>query len=129
MAPVAEFVALCRKIVLGYFPKAGVKIIKTLMTSNDWADITVEVNTAKWSDIIMFRFIRSREATGEVALRDFHSHLKDIKAGKGICMSAGAFSEDAKRFTAARLIDLIEGGPFLTILNSADSVRQQAGAG
>jgi tetratricopeptide (TPR) repeat protein len=126
MAPGAEFVALCRKIVLGYFPKADVKIIKTQITGNDWADITVEVNTSKWSDIIMFRFIRSQGATGEAALRDFQSRIKDNKAGKGICLSAGVFSEDAKRFTSARLIDLVENAQFLATLNSADSALKSA---
>ncbi|MDR1257109.1 MAG: tetratricopeptide repeat protein [Spirochaetaceae bacterium] len=124
MAPVAEFVALCRKIVLGYFPKAGVKVTKTQVTGSDWADITAEVDTSKWTDIIMFRFIRSQGATGEATLHDFHSRIKDTKAGKGICMSAGVFSEDAKRFTAARLIDLIENSHFLEILDSVDSARQ-----
>jgi tetratricopeptide (TPR) repeat protein len=126
LAPLPEFVALCRKIVLGYFPKAGVKITKTQVTGNDWADITVEVDTSKWSDTIMFRFIRSQDATGEAMLRDFHSRIKDVKAGKGVCVSAGAFSEDAKRFTSARLIDLIEPPQFTAILNSADSPRPVA---
>jgi tetratricopeptide (TPR) repeat protein len=121
LAPCAEFVALCRKIALGYFPKAGVKIIKIQANGNDWADITVEVSTAKWSDTVMLRFIRNQGATGEAALRDFHSRIKDIKAGKGICLSAGVFSEDAKRFTAARLIDLIDREQLLPILESADA--------
>jgi tetratricopeptide (TPR) repeat protein len=128
MAGGAEFIALCRKIVLGYFPKATVKITKTQATSNDWADITVEVNTSKWSDLIMFRFIRAYKATGEDVLRDFHSHIKDIKAGKGICLSPGVFTEDAKRFTSARLIDLIEKDNFLTVLNSVDSRAPVGGA-
>jgi restriction endonuclease Mrr len=74
----------------------------------------------------MFRFIRSQGATGETVLRDFHSRIKDNKAGKGICMSTGVFSEDARRFTSARLIDLIENAQFMAILNSVDSIRQSA---
>jgi tetratricopeptide (TPR) repeat protein len=124
MGPASEFMALCRKIVLSYFPKAKVKITKTQLTSNDWADIVAEVDTPKWSDIIMFRFIRTQGAIGELVLRDFQSHLKDLKAGKGICMGLGAFSDDAKRFTEARLIDLIEKNRLQTILKTLDSVKQ-----
>jgi tetratricopeptide (TPR) repeat protein len=120
MSPGAEFIALCRKIVLSYFQKAKVKIIKTNLNGNDWADITAEVDTSKWSDTVMFRFIRTQGAIGELVLRDFHSHIKDIKAGKGICLSTGSFSDEARRFTAARLIDLIEKEQFLSILKSID---------
>ncbi|MDR2444880.1 MAG: restriction endonuclease [Spirochaetaceae bacterium] len=126
MAPASEFMALCRKIVLSYFPKAKVKITKTQLTSNDWADIVAEVDTLKWSDIVMFRFVRTQGAIGELVLRDFQSYLKDIKAGKGICMGVGAFSDEAKRFTEARLIDLIEKDRFVPILKALDSAKQAA---
>ncbi|MDR3355844.1 MAG: tetratricopeptide repeat protein [Spirochaetaceae bacterium] len=124
MAPASEFMALCRKIVLSYFPKAKVKITKTQITSNDWADIVAEVDTPKWSDVVMFRFIRTQGAIGEMVLRDFQSHLKDVKAGKGICMGVGVFSDEAKRFTETRLIDLIEKERVLPILKSLDSIKQ-----
>jgi tetratricopeptide (TPR) repeat protein len=117
MAAPAEFLVLCRKIVLSYYPKAKVKITKTEMV-NDWADVAAEIDTPKWSDIVMFRFIRTQGAIGEFVLRDFQSHLKEIKAGKGICISCGTFSDDAKLFTEARLIDLIEKERFLVILKS-----------
>ena len=126
MAPTAEFMALCRKIVLSYFPKAKVKITKTQLTSNDWADIVAEVDTPKWSDIVMFRFIRTQGAIGELVLRDFHSHLKDIKAGKGICLGIGIFSDEAKRFTETRLIDLMEKDRFVPILKALDFGKQAA---
>jgi restriction endonuclease Mrr len=84
------------------------------------------VDTAKWSDIIMFRFIRAQGSIGELIVRDFHSHLKEVKAGKGICITVGAFTEEAKRYTEARLIDLIEKERFQAILNSVDSKAQAA---
>jgi tetratricopeptide (TPR) repeat protein len=121
MAAPGEFFALCRKIVFSYYPNAKVKITKTEMT-NDWADVAAEIDTPKWSDVVMFRFIRTQGAIGEFVLRDFQSHLKEIKAGKGICMGAGIFSDDAKLFTEARLIDLIEKERFLEILKSIDQL-------
>nr|AGS51794.1 TPR domain protein [uncultured bacterium contig00053] len=121
MGTSADFVALCRKIVLTYFPRAKVKITNITVTKNDWADILAEIDTPKWSDIIMFRFIRTQGSVGELIVRDFHSHLKEVKAGKGICISVGAFSEEAKRYTEARLIDLIEKAQLQAILNHVDA--------
>jgi tetratricopeptide (TPR) repeat protein len=121
MAASADFVALCRKIVMTYFPKAKVKITNIAVHKNEWADILAEVNTPKWSDLIMFRFIRTQGSIGELIVRDFHSHLKDVKAGKGVCMTVGVFSEEAKRYTEARLIDLIEKDRLTAIMNTVDA--------
>jgi hypothetical protein len=116
----AEFVALCRKIVLNYFPKAQVKITKTSMEGNDWADVLAEIDTPKWSDSVMFRFIRTQGNVGEFVLRDFQARIKETKAGKGVCMSVGVYSEEAKRFTQARLIDLVEKPRLQILLNNLD---------
>ena len=126
MAPSGDFVALCRKIVIGYFPKAKVKIANISVNKNEWADILAEVDTPKWSDVIMFRFIRTQGSIGELIVRDFHSHLKEVKAGKGICVTVGAFSEEARRYTEARLIDLIEKEKLSAILNTVDSRVESA---
>jgi len=121
MAPTGDFVALCRKIVINYFPRAKVKITNISVHKNEWADILAEVDTSKWSDVIMFRFIRTQGAIGELIVRDFHSHLKDVKAGKGVCVTVGSFTEEARRYTEARLIDLIEKERLTAILNNVDS--------
>ncbi len=121
MGSQADFVALCRKVVLTYYQRAKVKIANISITKNDWADIIAEVDTPRWSDTVAFRFIRTQGVIGELILRDFHSHLKDLKAGKGICITIGSFSEEARRFTEARLIDLIEKSRFIAILNKVDA--------
>ena len=121
MAPSADFVALCRKIVMTYFAKAKIKITNISVSKNEWADILAEVNTPKWSDLIMFRFIRTQGSIGELIVRDFHSHLKEVKAGKGICITVGNYSEEARRYTEARLIDLIEKERLTAILNTVDA--------
>jgi tetratricopeptide (TPR) repeat protein len=117
----ADFVALCRKIVTTYFPKAKVKISNINVHKNEWADILAEIDTVKWSDVIMFRFIRTQGSIGELIVRDFHSHLKEVKAGKGICISVGNFTDEARRYTEARLIDLIEKDRLQAILNAVDA--------
>jgi len=117
----ADFVALCRKVVMTYFAKAKVKVVNIAVNKNEWADILAEVNTPKWSDLIMFRFIRTQGVVGEMIVRDFHLHLKEVKAGKGVCITVGSFNEEAKRYTEARLIDLIEKDRLISILNTVDS--------
>jgi hypothetical protein len=103
----ADFVTLCRKIAVSYIPNSKVKITNISVQSNEYADILTEVETAKWEDIIMYRFIRSTGKIGELMLRDFHARLKESKAGRGYCFASGEFSEEARRFVEARLIDLI----------------------
>ncbi|MDR0644889.1 MAG: tetratricopeptide repeat protein [Treponema sp.] len=121
MGSSADFVALCRKVVMAYYIKGKVKIIDISVTRDDWIDITTEVNTPRWSDVVIFRFIRTQGVVGELILRDFQSHLKEFKAGKGICIIVGTFSEEAKRFTEARLIDLIEKDKFVSILKKVEA--------
>ena len=121
MGSSADFVALCRKIVMTYYAKAKVKIINIAVNKSEWADIHAEIDTPKFSDIVMFRFIRSQGSIGELIVRDFHSHLKEVKAGKGICIAVGNFTEEARRFTEARLIDLIEKDKLQVMLNTVDT--------
>ena len=121
MAPSGDFVSLCRKIVIGFYQRAKVKITNISVNKNEWADILAEVDTPKWSDLIMFRFIRTQGSIGELIVRDFHSHLKEVKAGKGICITVGAFTDEAKRYTEARLIDLIEKERLSALLNTVDA--------
>jgi tetratricopeptide (TPR) repeat protein len=121
MAPSADFVALCRKIVMSYYQRAKIKVTNISVNKNEWADILAEVDTPKWSDLVMFRFIRTQGSIGELIVRDFHSHLKEVKAGKGICITVGNYTEEAKRYTEARLIDLIEKDRLSAMLNAVDS--------
>jgi tetratricopeptide (TPR) repeat protein len=117
----SEFVTLCRKIVLMFFPKAKVKITDISVNKNEWADILAEIETSKWQDIVLFRFIRSSGTVGELMVRDFHARVKDVKAGKGLCISGGGYSDEAKKFVEARLIDLIEKPQLMMLLNTIDS--------
>ncbi|MCL1992636.1 MAG: tetratricopeptide repeat protein [Spirochaetes bacterium] len=120
MAPSPDFVALCRRLVMAYFPKSKVKITNISVHKNEWADLLCEVDSIKWQELIMFRFIRTQGSIGELVVRDFHSHIKEVKAGKGVCITVGAFSEEAKRYTEARLIDLIEKERLSAMLNAVD---------
>jgi tetratricopeptide (TPR) repeat protein len=119
-----EFLGLCRKIVISFFSKAKVKIMQTNVMGKDWADILAQVDTPRWSNIIGFRFFRTQGSVGELTVRDFHAYLKNVKADKGLCFTAGDFTQDAQRFTEARLIELIDKPRLTAILSNVDSVKQ-----
>jgi tetratricopeptide (TPR) repeat protein len=120
MAVQSEFVTLCRKIVVQFFPGAKVKVTDISVFA-DYSDIVAEIDTPKWSDIVLFRFFRSQGSVGELLLRDFHGRIKDLKAGKGICISAGTYSEESRRYTEGRPIDLFDKDRLNKILNTLDS--------
>jgi hypothetical protein len=119
MSSSSDFVALCRKMVVGFISQSKVKILNIELRSSEFCDILAEVETAAWQDVILFRFIRSTGQIGELMLRDFHAHLKDSKSGRGFCITAGEYTEGAKKFVEARLIDLIDKERLVKVLNSA----------
>lgn len=112
-----EFVGLCRKIVSKFFSKAKVKILDISVLATH-TDIVAEIDTSKWADLVIFRFFRSQGSVGELVLRDFHGRLKEMKAGKGICMTAGTFTEEARRFTEGRPLDLFDKNRLNKVLNT-----------
>lgn len=120
MAPSSEFVGLCRKIVLNFFPQSKVKITDISVQQNEYADLLAEVETVKWEDLILFRFIRTSGQVGELMLRDLHARIKDLKAGRGFCIAAGEYSPGAIQFVEARLIDLIDKEELPKVLRKAD---------
>ena len=107
MSGQSEFVGLCRRIVSRFFPNAKVKILDISVLAT-YTDIVAEIDTPKWADLVIFRFFRSQGSVGELVLRDFHGRIKEMKAGKGICMTAGTFTEEARRFTEGRPMDLFD---------------------
>lgn len=116
----SDFVALCRKITLCYFEHANVKILD-LNVSTDNTEILAEIDTAKWEDIISFRFYRTTGTIGELHIRDFHGRIRDIKAGRGICLTAGSYSEEARNYIEGRPIDLIDKQGLIRILKRIGS--------
>ena len=117
MAGQSEFVGLCRKIVSRFFPNAKVKILDISVLAT-YTDIVAEIDTSKWADLVIFRFFRSQGSVGELVLRDFHGRIKEMKAGKGICMTAGTFTEEARRFTEGRPLDLFDKNRLNKVLNA-----------
>jgi tetratricopeptide (TPR) repeat protein len=120
IAPTNEFVTLCRRMVTTFFKNAKVKIVDVQVTRNEHADILTEIETAKWEDTILFRFVRGTGQVGELLVRELNSRLKETRAGRGFCISAGSYSETAVHYVEARLIDLLDKKELLKIFNKLD---------
>lgn len=126
MSGQSDFTLLCRKIVSQFYTNARVKVTE-ISVQGDFTDIVTDIDTSKWADVVIFRFFRSQGTIGELALRDLYGRIKDLKAGKGICFSAGVFSEESKRFIEGRPIDLYNKDSLKRILDNVDSGKQLSG--
>ncbi|UCF97429.1 MAG: tetratricopeptide repeat protein [Spirochaetaceae bacterium] len=104
----SDFVTLCRRIATRYYSNSNTKLINISLRKGEYADILANVRTPQWEDQVLFRFIRSQGAIGELLLRDMYVHAKDIHANRAVCVAAGTFSEQAQEFVEARMIDLVD---------------------
>lgn len=121
LGSVSEFVTLCRKLCTMFFPDAKVKIIDISVQKSEYADLLAEVHTARWEDLVLYRYIRSSNQIGDLALRDMYARIKDLKAGRGFCVTAGGYTDTARQFVEARLIDLVDKDQLVTRLNNMSS--------
>jgi tetratricopeptide (TPR) repeat protein len=108
LASSSEFVNLCRRLARVHFDEGTVKITDVALHGNEYADVLAEITAHKWEEIVLFRFLRSTGDVGDLLLRDLNARLKDIRASRGVCFTAGKFGDNARTFVEARLIDLGE---------------------
>jgi tetratricopeptide (TPR) repeat protein len=118
----SDFVALCRKIVVAYFPTSFVKVLD-ISVNQESSEILCNVEANKWEDTELFRFYRTTGSTGELYIRDFHVRVRDTKSDRGVCFTAGAFSEEAHHYTEGRPIDLLEKDQLIKLLKKVDTVN------
>jgi tetratricopeptide (TPR) repeat protein len=104
----SEFLTLCRRIATNFFEVGKTKLVNITLNQSEYADILAEVHTKRWEDLVMFRFVRTNGVVGELIVRDFYTMCKENRADRGFCITAGEFTEGAKLFVEARLIDLID---------------------
>lgn len=121
----SDFVALCRKVALSYFRHSRVRIID-IVVQTEYAELLTEIETDKWEDTVVFRFYRTTGSTGELFVRDFHGRLRDAKAGRGICFTAGTYTDEARKYADGRPLDLIEKHALVKILAKVDTVPLSA---
>lgn len=102
-----EFLGICRAFVSAFLEDASVKINK-VDTNPDSVDIQCTVDYARYETTELFRFFKTTGVMGDLYVRTFHSKLRDAKVDKGVCVTAGTFSDEAHKYTEGRPIDLVE---------------------
>lgn len=110
-----EFLGICRAFVSAFLSDATVKVDK-LDTNPDSVDIQCTVDYARYETTELFRFFKTTSVMGDLYVRTFHSKLRDAKVDKGVCVTAGAFSEEAHKYTEGRPIDLVEKNKLISVL-------------
>ncbi len=108
LAPTSEFVTLCRKLAVLVYPRTRAKILSVSLRKSEYVDITAEVIGGAWQEAVLFRFVRATGIIGELALRDMYAKLKEIKAGRGICIAPASFSASATAFIEGRVLDVMD---------------------
>lgn len=119
MSGTSDFVALCRRFVSGYYPNTFIKI-EDISVVAECVEVLCEVQASKWTDTELFRFYRSTGTIGELYVRDLYSKIRDIKCDKAFCVTAGSFSEEAKKYVEGRPIDLLEKTKLIQVLKKLD---------
>ncbi|MBQ9239314.1 MAG: tetratricopeptide repeat protein [Treponema sp.] len=117
LSGINDFVALCRNFVTTFYKDASVKI-EDITVSQGSVDVLCNIDTPKWEDTELFRFFRTTGSTGELFVRDFHAKLRDVKCDRGFCITAGTFTEEAKKYVDGRPIDLIEKQKLIMLLKA-----------
>lgn len=119
MSSTSDFVALCRKIVMVYYQNATVKL-QDISVETDHVEILLTMDTGKWEDTEIFRFYRTSGSIGELFVRDFQAKVSESKADRGICFTAGSYTEEATRYAEGRPIDLIKKEGLVKLLKKVD---------
>lgn len=122
LAPNSEFLTLCRRIASNFFEAGKTKLLNITLNKSEYADILAEVHTKRWEDLVMFRFVRTTGVVGDMVVRDFYTVCKENRADRGFCITAGEFTESAKQFVEARLIDLIDKQEIVKVLKRIASI-------
>ena len=123
MSGTSDFVALCRKFISGYYPNSNIKVEDINVTS-ERVEILCEVQSVRWQDTELFRFYRSTGSIGELYVRDLHSKIREIKCDKAFCVTAGTFTEEAKKYIDGRPIDLIEKADLVKVLKKIEITKR-----
>lgn len=109
---VSDFIALCRRIATAWEKGLNAKF-QDAHAEAGYTDITIEVasrgaNGSDLKETWLFRFFRTTGATGEIYVREFHEAVQNKRINKGICVTAGVFSDGARKYAEGRPVDLVE---------------------
>ena len=119
MASSSDYVSLCRKIVMNYYPRAVVKIVDISVKPEN-IEVLTSVEFVRSEETHIFRFYRTTGAVADLYVREFHSRVSEAKADKGVCITAGLFSDEGRKYAEGRPIDLVDKNDLIKILKKID---------
>ena len=115
MASSSDYVALCRKIVMKFYQRAITKIVD-ISVKPDNIEILVTVEFSRSEETHIFRFYRTTSVVADLYVREFHARVTEAKADKGVCITAGLYSDEGRKYAEGRPIDLIDKNGLVKIL-------------
>ena len=104
---------------MAYYSRAVAKI-QDISVEQDHVEIQLTVDTSRWEDTEIFRFYRTTGSIGELYVRDFQAKVSESKADRGICFTAGTYTEEALKYAEGRPIDLITKDGLVKLLKKVD---------
>jgi tetratricopeptide (TPR) repeat protein len=118
---VTQFTSIVKHFVKYYIHtssslKGKVSFLNIQTTQDGSMEVFTEVTSGNFIEQYFFVFMRSVTTIGEFPLRNIYNRIKENKADKGICITAGNFSETAHDFVESRMLELVEKEKLITIL-------------
>lgn len=129
---VNEFTNICKMFVKFYIGKystlkGNVKFISAQLNSKGEMEIRSEVSSNKFVVTYYFIFFRSNTTIGDFTVRNIYNMLKDDKTDKGVCVTAGSFSDTAVSFIESRMLEVVEKKQLTEILKEIGHLLQTKG--
>ncbi len=126
---VNQFTNICKLFIKYYIPKfshlkGNIKFLNIATNQEGALEIYTEVSNKSFIELIYFSFMRSNTTIGDFIVRGIYNRLKEEKIDKGICVTAGNFSDTAKQFAESRMIELIEKNQLIDILSEIGKILQ-----
>lgn len=82
--------------------------------------VNTESGVRHASENVLFRFIRTQGVSGELSLRDFYERMNAEHFTRGVFVTAGQFSGEAKNFAATRTITLYAGDRLRVVMRRSE---------
>ena len=120
MASSSDFVSLCRRIVGKFYNKAVAKIVDISVTPEN-VEILMSIEFVRSEETHLFRFYRTTGVLSDIYTRDFHAKVSEVKADRGVCVTAGLYSDEGRRYAEGRPIDLVDKTGLIKILKKLDN--------
>lgn len=119
MAPSSDFVSLCRRVAIQNYKRGTAKIVDVAV-AQETVEVVLHVDYVRSEEAHIFKFFRTQGSIGEMPVRDFYGRVTDSKLDKGFMVSAGIYSEEARRFSEGRPIELYEKDMLIKLLKKVD---------